>query len=585
MGDIDIAAPLGACFAATTGGRIVMTVRRSGSGRTSHESGIDRRAFMTRSAGAAAALAIPALAITRAVAAAGEPIVETTSGKIRGASVDGVYSFKGVPYGASTAAKNRFMPPRKPEAWAGVRDALSWAGHAPQSLVGVRRRPELAELAGPPDTVPESEDCLTLNLWTRGLDDAGKRPVMVWYHGGAFSYGSANQPRTDGTNLAKRGDVVVVTVNQRLNILGHLDLAEFGGAEFVSSGNGGTLDMLAALEWVRDNVARFGGDPGNVTIFGESGGGGKVSTLLAMPAARGLFHRAIIQSGAATRLRERDRAARITEAVLQELGLGKADLASLQTLPVERLIAAIGPAQKAVGPPKLPLFDRYDFGPVVDGTVLPAHPFDPVATDLSDDVPVIVGGMKDEMAIFLAPDDKIWHRTLGEDELKERVQRVAGDATDRVIETYRRLHPEMNPAERLIAILTDSNFRIRSLLLAERKAAKGKAPVYLYSFDWETPVFDGRLKAFHALDVPFTFDTIDFVGATDRGPAARQLAAAMSGTWAQFARTGKPDNPAIPVWPAYTSADRATMVLDKEWRLAGDYGRETRLLWSEITRS
>jgi para-nitrobenzyl esterase len=511
------------------------------------------------------------------------PVVETESGRVRGAIIEGVAAFKCIPYGAPTSGANRFMPPHKPAPWSGVRDALEYTGHAPQAGLRPTPRPELADFSGPPDTSPETEDCLTLNVWSPGLHQAAKRPVMVWFHGGAFSYGTANAPRLQGSRLAKRGDVVVVTVNQRLNIFGFLDLSAIGGAAFAQSGNAGTLDMVAALEWVRDNIDRFGGDPGNVTIFGESGGGGKVCTLLAMPSARGLFHRAIVQSGAAVRLRERDRAARLTEAVLKEVGLTAAQLDRLQALPVARLLAAVGPAQKAIGPAPMPLFDRYAFGPVVDGDIVPRHPFDPDAPGISADIPLLIGDMKDEMASFLATDDKVWNRTLTEQELRDRVAAVAGGHADQVIETYRRRHPGMNPAERLIAALTDSNFRIRSLIVAERKAMQGRAPVYMYAFNWETPLFGGRLKSPHALDVPFTFDTLDLTNATDRSQAAHKLAATMSGTWAAFARGGKPEHPAIPAWPAYNPTERATLILDSECRVESDPGGETRLLWKAIT--
>src|SRR5260221_4189478 len=287
------------------------------------------------------------------------PIVETAAGKVRGISADGVHAFKGIPYGAPTGGANRFMPRQRRATWAGVRDADPYRGHAPQLPGRPERRPELRTILGPPDATPEGEDCLTLNVWTPGL--AGRRPVMVWLHGGAFAYGSGNRAVTEGANLARRGDVVVVSVNHRLNIFGFLDLAEIGGERYRHSGNAGMLDQIAALEWVRDNIEGFGGDPGNVTIFGESGGGGKVSVLLAMPAARGLFHKAVIQSGATIRVSTRERAAALADAVLTELGLDRAHCDRLQSVPVERLAAAIAPASRAVGPRTLPLLDRYDF--------------------------------------------------------------------------------------------------------------------------------------------------------------------------------------------------------------------------------
>ena len=539
---------------------------------------LDRRRFLVRSAMTGTALLLSHSYVWSAVPS--EPVVETTCGQIRGVTVDGIATFKGIPYGASTAGANRFMPPQKPAPWGGVRDAVSWAGHAPQAFFG-KRRPEVSHLAPPPDTVPVSEDCLTLNLWTPGLD-ASKRPVMVWFHGGAFSYGSANSPRTAGANLAHRGDVVVVTVNHRLNILGFLDLTALGGEEFAHSANAGLLDLVAALEWVRDNIAKFGGDPGNVTIFGQSGGGGKVSALLAMPAAKGLFQRAIVMSGAGIRMAEHDRATKLAEAVLGEVGLKAYQLEKLQTVPFERLIAAIEPAQKKLAPVGFRLLDRYGFGPVVEGHDLPRHPFDPTATDLSDDVPIMVGGTSDENALFLAPDDAVWNRTLSEDELKTRVAKIADGNTDAVLALYRQMHPGMTPAELLIEITTDSNFWVRSVLLAERKAAKGKAPVYMYSFNWRTPVLGGKLMSPHAIDVAFVFDTVDVGGITGYAPAAAAIAGVESLTWATFARAGTPDNKAIPHWPAYTAAERATMMIDSEWRVEDDPQHAARLLWTKI---
>ena len=516
----------------------------------------------------------------RSANAARSPVVETASGRVVGVTSGGVHVFKGIPYGASTAGANRFMPPRKPEPWTGIREATVYAGRSPQAPASPQR-PELATVWGPVDTLPVGEDCLTLHVWTPGLDQS-KRPVMVWLHGGAFSYGSANSPRYDSTNLARRNDVVVIAVNHRLNIFGHLDLSAAGGERFATSGNAGVLDLVAALQWVREHAARFGGDPGNVTIFGQSGGGGKVSALLAMPSAKGLFHKAIVQSGASVRFAERERTTRLADAVLKHLGLGPSQLDALQALPLQRLQEAVVPAQATLPRPRQPLLDRYNFGPVIDGSVLPAHPFDPAAPALSDDVPLMVGGTKDETAIFFAPDDAVWNRTVTEDELAKRLTAVAGDAAGALLAYYKRRDPAASPTDRLITALTASNFAVRSVMQAERKAARGKAPVWMYSLDWETPAFGGRLKSPHSVDVPFIFDTLHVIGDRHRKPGDQALADRVSKTWATFARTGKPGNDAIPAWPAYTAERRATMIFDDECRVVDDPDGEVRPLWFKV---
>ncbi|HTQ32520.1 MAG TPA: carboxylesterase family protein [Stellaceae bacterium] len=510
------------------------------------------------------------------LSAAPSPVVEIASGKICGTAVGGVNTFKGIPFAAPTGGTNRFLPPQPVSPWAGVRDALAYHGKALQSPAQVKRRAEMDGILGPLDTSPETEDCLTLNIWTPGLD-AATRPVMVWLHGGAFAYGSGNRAVTDGANLARRGDVVVVSVNHRLNICGYLHLEDIGGERFAGSGNAGSLDMVRALEWVRDNIAAFGGDAGNVTIFGESGGGGKVSALLVMPAAKGLFHRAVIQSGAAVRFTTRERANALADAVVKQVG----GIDKLPDVPLATLLGAIIPASKAAGPRAYPLLDRYDFGPVVDGTVVAQHPAEPTTSPLGDAIPLMIGGTAREASLFL-DDDAVWHRTLTEDQLRDRVAAVAGPDADTALKLYRDLLPGANAGDRLITTLTGSNFSVRTWLYAERRAARGGAPVYHYSLDWPSPFAGGRMGAHHAMDLPFVFDTTDVPLSTKGADGAPELAAAMAATWAAFARNGAPDNPAIPAWPAYDGTTRATMVFDTRCRVVNDPLRDARLLWSRV---
>jgi para-nitrobenzyl esterase len=306
--------------------------------------------------------------------------------------------------------------------------------------------------------------------------------------------------------------------------------------------------------------------------------------LLAMPAARGLFHRAIIQSGAAIRVSTRERANALAEAVLKELGIGGNECERLQTVPAERLLAAIAPASRAVGRSQWPLLDRYDFGPAVDGSDLPQHPAEPGAPPTALDIPLMIGGTREETAFFLADDDAVWNGTVTEAELRERVAAVAGGETDALLAVYRSAMPQASPGGRLITALTGSNFWIRTVLLAERYSARPRAPVYMYSLDWQSPAHSGRMKAHHAMDLPFVFDNTEVADTTAGSPDARELAARISDTWIAFARHGCPNNPGIPTWPAYTNADRATMILDTTCRVLHDPDRDARLLWTRIVQ-
>jgi para-nitrobenzyl esterase len=491
-------------------------------------------------------------------------VVETTAGRIRGMNVNGIRIFKGVPYGASTGGANRFMPPRKPVAWTGVRDTLSLGPSSPQ-LPGFKT-PEIQMMQNLASN-PSSEDCLVLNLWTPGTDNA-RRPVMFWLHGGGFQFGSGGQPFFDGANLARRGDVVTVTINHRLGCLGHLHLGDLGGPAFAKSGNVGMLDAVAALEWVRDNIDRFGGDPNNVMIFGESGGGSKVSTLLGMPAAKGLFHRAAIESGPALTAAPREAATRTASAFLNLLGLDRTKLDRLQERSVEELIEA----QSMV---------RGGFSPVHDGDVIPENMFDPIATPISADVPLLIGSNKDEGTFLLQSDAELF--SFDEAGLRARVKKSAGgsdEAAERILGIYRKTHPDAKPTDYWVQIYTDRSMRMRSITLAERKAAQKKAPVYMYFFAWNTVGFGGKYKALHMAEIPFVFDNIWAAEAMTHGlPEAKALAAKISSAWIAFARTGNPGTKGLPDWPTYSADRRSTMILDNDPRVENDPSRELRLFW------
>jgi para-nitrobenzyl esterase len=486
-------------------------------------------------------------------------VVETVSGKVRGSLQGEINVFKGIPYGASTAGAGRFRPPRKPEAWSGIREALGYGARAPQPPFNAPPGP-LSEIVATSDE--QSEDCLCLNVWSPGVDGA-KRPVMVWLHGGAFSFGSGGAPVYEGTELAAGSDVVVVTVNHRLNLFGYLYLAELGGEEYRDSGNAGMLDLIAALEWVRDNIAGFGGDPGNVTIFGESGGGSKVSILMAMPAARGLFHRAISQSGPHHWL-PRERAAALAARILSDLGLEPNQVDELRNLPVDRLLGALS---------AIPGGLLNAVAPVIDGRSVPADPLDPSALALSASVPLLIGTNATEMTLMGPPITAMDDATL----LAQTTGRlkIGEAAAERLVAVYRNAHGDN--MEAWCALDSDRFVRIDAIRQAERKAALEGAPVYMYYFTWRTPVLGGYLRAAHALEIPFVFDHVDvWPGFTGEGQDRYSLAAKMSGAWGEFARTGKPSDADLPEWPPYTTGRRATMIFDNECKVVDDPGGEER---------
>ncbi len=522
---------------------------------------VNRRSFVTGAAlGASSllggafskAIAAPAGAKDKDTSAPG-PVANTTSGKIRGAlRSNKVLAFRGIPYGAPTGGANRFMPPQKPESWTGIKETIEWGPEAPQGP-----HTEIPEVAA---TIPKtgmSEDCLHLNVWTNALGaqgDARKRPVMVWLHGGGFTSGNGSYSMYDGGNMAHRHDVVTVTVNHRLNSFGFLYLAEIGGAQYANASNAGMLDIVAALEWVRDNIANFGGDPNNVTIFGQSGGGGKVSTLLAMPPAKGLFHRAIIQSGANVNGVPAAAATKAARTLMDKLNAKT--VADLQQVPMEQLIAA------TLSTRGLPL------APVVDGKTLPGDPFDPTAPAISADIPLLIGSTEFEVNFF--PNTKL--DPIDDAELHDAVKRTtrADDAeVDKLIELYRKGRPKATDID-LSQIIASDAFRARVVLEGERKSEQ-PAPVYMYYFTWKTPVHDGKLKAFHTLEIPFVLDNVDeATSMTGSGADRYPLQDKMSGAWAAFARSGNPNHKGLPNWPAFKTDKRATMIFNNECKVMDD---------------
>ena len=527
-----------------------------------------RRQILAAGGMAAASLALDA---PSAIAAAG-PVANTKYGKIRGTANGSIKVFKGVPYGAPTSGANRFMPPREPAPWSDVRDTIAYGNRSPQSDAAGFMEEEVVSL----DHSPMSEDCLYLNVWTAGLKDGKKRPVMVWFHGGGFSGGSGGNVRYDGTNLAKKHGVVLVTVNHRLNAFGFLYLGKLGGEKYADSGNVGMLDIVAALNWVKDNIAEFGGDPDRVTIFGQSGGGGKVTTAMAMPQAVGRFHRVIAESGLALKAITPDEATEVATKIMAQLGLKPDQVDQLQQIPYPQILAAMA----ALGPA------GNRFGPVLDHRSLVSGngAFDPVAPSQSAHVPMILGSTLTEITFMkTTPLDPIDEATLRAD--LKRGLKVDDSEVEKLVTLYKRDFPQADNVRLFQLIATDNWLTANVALVAERKAALGQAPAYVYHFEKPTPVHDGKLAVPHTLEITYVFDNLDVPtdnAITGTGKDRYPLADKMSRAWTNFARTGDPNVAGLPHWRPYSASDRAVMIFNDQCKLVVDPHPEERAAITEI---
>lgn len=489
-----------------------------------------------------------------------DAVVETRYGKVRGISRDAVTVWKGIPFARPPLGSLRFQPPLPPEPWTDVRDATRFGFIAPQISA-----PLSALFGSGSADIPTGEDCLYLNVWSPRLDGK-KRPVFVWIHGGGFVGGSGSTPWYDGTSFATQGDIVVVTLNYRLGALGFLYLGDVAGERY-ASGNYGLLDQIAALEWVRDNIEAFGGDPGNVTIAGESAGAMSVGVLLAMPAAQGLFHKAILQSGASHGVPDREIATKMAREFLAEAGTS--DVAALVDLPVDAILDTQA---------KFSNRRRLALRPVIDGVSLPTSPLDALASGAASGVSVLIGSNRDEMKLFTAMNPQ--QGILDEADLKK----TFGDVAPNVLATYAAAHPDASSDAAWVDILTDRTFRIPAIRLAECLVKRG-TPVWMYRFDWRTPAFDGRLGACHALEIPFAWNNLDRPGVpafTGEGPTRQPLADSMHAVWIAFIRTGAPRIPDFPQWPAYDTERRATMIFNDECQVIDDPQSAERRLWEGI---
>lgn len=504
-------------------------------------------------------------------------LADTIYGKVKGYQLRGIYYFLGMPYGADTSGANRFMPPQKPAPWNDIFPAVWWGNTAPQNMEK-RYANVYASFVDHWNYDDVSEDCLRLNVFTPGINDGKKRPVMVWLHGGGFTNGNGiEQDGYYGENFSRFGDVVFCSVNHRLGPLGFTNLAGVGGEKFAASGNVGMLDLVAALEWVRDNIAGFGGDPGNVTIMGQSGGGAKVTTLTAMPAAKGLFHKAVVLSGAGIRSGDKDYSEKLGAFILKEAGFKPGEIEKLQQMPwPEYYKLANDAARKLNEELAPPAGTRMGFSPVVDGVVLPQHPYFPDAAPSAAEVPMIICSTLNEMSPSRT-DAALENITL--DEVKEKVRERAGfgagfgDKSGEVVDAYAKAFPDMKPVE--IWSLVSSN-RQSTVYLADAKS-KQAPPVYLAWFWWQPPLFDNRMRAFHCSDICFWFYNTDLMLThTGGGARPRKLSTKMAGALLQFMKTGDPNGSDLPQWPKHSAENGETMVFNDISEVKNDPDREAR---------
>ena len=487
-------------------------------------------------------------------------VVDTKYGKVQGITNAGIKCFRGIPYGADTGGKNRFMPPKAPAAWKGVKNCIGYAPISPQTPSPITG--DYGQMIAWDRHVGNggmSEDMLNLNVWTPGVGDNAKRAVMVSFHGGGWATGSGNGPMYDGAQLAKLGDVVVVTVNHRLAALGYTHLAALGApTEFSRAGVAGVMDMVASLQWVKENIAGFGGDPSRVMVFGQSGGGSKTSCLLATPAAKGLFHRAAVQSGSSLRFTTEEVAARSTDLLLKKLNISKKNIGDLQKISWESILEAQSTIQGAT------------FSPLMDGNYLPHHPFDPTAPAESRDVPVIISTALEDAALSLTNWD------LDQAGLRKVVEARYPGKADEILTSYRFQGPTKTPYLVQAQFITDAGARRSAITQAERKAALGGAPAYMYIWEWVSPTFGGKFGAVHGLDVDASFNNFRNNPCGGGNPEGRRMADLFATTWATFAKTGNPNNDKIPNWPAYDATKRATMLFDSDTRVENDPRAEQR---------